>query len=668
MASEYIYDEEGETWPYFVLAVLTFILIPVTFKWIYNVFDHDDPRSVNLSIKGSILENSKTIGTENSAEVNKFQSGQKSARIFNKTLVFIITGWILVYYIGANFTKEANMQGIFDPYSILEISASATEREIKSRYRKLSLTFHPDKLPKDITDTVKEEMEAAFIRINLAYKALTDETTRDNFLKYGHPDGPQEIFHGIAIPKFLVEGKYSPVMIVVYFLLIGFFLPLIVGTWWKNVKSHTRKGLHVDTAALFTRKLADKNPAIVITPTYLLDWICSSNEIKSSFTHLSPSEVKEIILKYMHREFESISEAESLKIISMLPNLINGLIDIAVIFRHTDIVLAAFDLQKSVIQAVRPTGKYQELLQLPYVNSKTVESQEIKKLGKLMTLSEDEAKKILGIEDSQKVQKSLSVASRIPSLRIIKSEFKVPGEEVVPPSSSAHLVLQFLVKSPKLKSIPNVPEEELIEEETFDYLRNPLESNDKQPQLPYSYAPYFPKNIQNNWSGYFIAQKDGKLLEGSTTAKLENIDLSNIELDQESWKNGDAIVGSFKIPFPMTSPSSVGTYHYRVILKNNAYFGSDVDIPVSMVVERPPFKKPVKLERENDEDSDDSDISDPEEDTLAGALAALRGGNVKKSTKDGEYEEDYESDADNESIFTDINTDTEDESDEVKGK
>ena len=60
--------------------------------------------------------------------------------------------------------------------------------------------------------------------------------------------------------------------------------------------------------------------------------------------------------------------------------------------------------------------------------------------------------------------------------------------------------------------------------------------------------------------------------------------MSNLELLQEAWKTGtDAIIGTFKIQLP--SPTgNVGKYYYRLVMKNNAYFGVDVDIPIDLEV------------------------------------------------------------------------------------
>lgn len=57
----------------------------------------------------------------------------------------------LIYLTFLNFNKVMSIEtlGKFDPYEILEVPSDATMKEIKSRYRKLSLTKHPDKNPDD---------------------------------------------------------------------------------------------------------------------------------------------------------------------------------------------------------------------------------------------------------------------------------------------------------------------------------------------------------------------------------------------------------------------------------------------------------------------------------------------------------------------------------------
>ncbi|CAI5755945.1 unnamed protein product [Candida verbasci] len=671
MASEYNYDESGETWPFFILAILSLFLIPLTIKYISRILSNENPTLYNESIKGSI---NLKIDLANKDAIEKFQNKQKSSKIFNKTLILLIIGWSILIYIGKYVTKEADLTGLFDPYTILDISFTASEKEIKSKYRKLSLKYHPDKLPRDLTEEARQQMEQEYIRVTSAYKALTDEAIRENFLKYGHPDGEQSTVHGIALPKFLVDGKYNYLVVLLYFVVIGLLLPYLVGKWWSNVKSHTRNGLHVNSASNFVRAVIDRDPAKIITPKTILDWILESEEINQQFKHLSKEERLNLVDLHFNRKFDKEREDDKIELISKLPFLINGLIDIAVAFKLQDVVLPAEDVKKCVISATPINGKYHEILQLPFVDPKVVESQDVKKLGKLFAITEEQAKAALGIKNEKEFKIAMQVASKIPSLRILEAEFKVPGEEdgIVPPNSTAHISLKFLVKSPRLKSCPDIDDEKLKDEENLEYMKNPLYINEKQPSLPYSYAPYFPHPFKLNWSCYLINQKENKIVEDSTKILLENIDLSNLEISQEEWideKNENLVISTFKIPF--TQPTGqIGKYHYRLIMKNNAYFGSDLDIPIDLKVTAIPLKnldnlkkklEDIGKEKESDDEEDsDSDISDPEEDSLAGALAALKGQAVKKKSK---KVEEIDEDEEEEEPFSDINTDTEDEGD-----
>ena len=76
-----------------------------------------------------------------------------------------------------------------------------------------------------------------------------------------------------------------------------------------------------------------------------------------------------------------------------------------------------------------------------------------------------------------------------------------------------------------------------------------------------------------------------------------------------------------------------------------------------MKVEEPPQITEIDGEAEGG-DEDDDGISDPEEDTLAGQMALMKGGKVKRSPVRNEYEssEEEESDAD-----ADDGSDSEDE-------
>ncbi|PSC67052.1 dnaJ ERDJ2A [Micractinium conductrix] len=110
---------------------------------------------------------------------------------------------------------------------IRQVPLDATEAEIKRAYRKLSLVYHPDKNP----DPKAHNYFATYIA--KAYKALTDETSRENYLKYGHPDGPQAMTVSVALPEwFFSKDKQTAPLILLVLLFGGIVTPLGMAAWY----------------------------------------------------------------------------------------------------------------------------------------------------------------------------------------------------------------------------------------------------------------------------------------------------------------------------------------------------------------------------------------------------------------------------------------------------
>lgn len=76
-----------------------------------------------------------------------------------------------------------------DPYSVLGVSRSASEAEIKKAYRKLARQYHPD-MNRD-----SKTAEYRFKEISEAYEILNDPHKRQRFDMYGH-DGVHGDFSG----------------------------------------------------------------------------------------------------------------------------------------------------------------------------------------------------------------------------------------------------------------------------------------------------------------------------------------------------------------------------------------------------------------------------------------------------------------------------------------
>eukprot|EP00967_Tisochrysis_lutea_P074338 scaffold99844_cov35-Tisochrysis_lutea.AAC.1 len=67
-----------------------------------------------------------------------------------------------------------------DYYELLGLARSCSEQEVKKAYRKLAITFHPDKNPGD------QSAEAMFKLVAEAYEVLSDPQKRQLYDAYGH--------------------------------------------------------------------------------------------------------------------------------------------------------------------------------------------------------------------------------------------------------------------------------------------------------------------------------------------------------------------------------------------------------------------------------------------------------------------------------------------------
>lgn len=133
-----------------------------------------------------------------------------------------------------------------------------SEKQISKHYKRLSLKFHPDKIKPDASKNETIDMlNDRFVELTKAYKALTDEEVRNNYIQYGHPDGKQSFSIGIALPQFIVTESNGKYVLLFYGVLLGVLLPYAVGKWWYGTQALTKEKVLINSANSLFKEFKD---------------------------------------------------------------------------------------------------------------------------------------------------------------------------------------------------------------------------------------------------------------------------------------------------------------------------------------------------------------------------------------------------------------------------
>merc|ERR1719482_1618956 len=158
--------------------------------------------------------------------------------------------WLCIWSVVVKIGNSGEVRS-FDPFAILEIGAGSTDKEIKKAYRKLSLIYHPDKNPDD------PQAAARFIQITKAYAALTDETAKANYEKYGNPDGPATMKMSVGLPTFLLEQENQLSTLVAFSFVVFLVLPVVFFWNFQRMKNYHNNGLLVESMQLIGHYLRE---------------------------------------------------------------------------------------------------------------------------------------------------------------------------------------------------------------------------------------------------------------------------------------------------------------------------------------------------------------------------------------------------------------------------
>lgn len=633
--AKYHYDEAGNMAAYFLLTFLAIILIPITLSLFSS------PRS-----------------QQHGCNCNPCLNRRKPLKHYtSKKTYLLLIGWSLFGYISYKVANAKLDNKVYDPFEILGIRIGTSEKDIKSHYKKLSRLYHPDKV-KPAANLTIEAIQNRFVEITKAYKSLTDETIRENLEKYGHPDGRQDVSMGIALPQWIVERKNNIWVLGIYGLLFGGALPALVGRWWFGSRQKTKDGVHAQSAAAFFKSLNEESSLDEVIGTFgkAYQWELRTrssqsepeigeleriiqgkmgfkwNDVSRLCDH--ESRRKALVLIYAHLLrlpiHNSSLQKEQTEILLQAPLLLSALLNISTGRSWLLPTLAIMRLHAYLVQAVFPGSDRLQFAQLPGIK--------MDELTSLAPGAKDMDDFVQALEEKQDermmdVQIAMEKWGRI---QIVDAAFNVIGERSVTPSAIVFLVVKLRLSPP----CASATEKELDAEETKqDMKKNEekdeefLASRKEMEDIPsnvavsgWAHAPYWPGDRKPSWWLVLADEKSNRVV-------VPPIKISDVPF---SRPNHTRNYRSYKVQFQ--APQSVGMFTWKVQLVSDTFIGEDVTWDISLKIED------ISSLNADDQQSED-EISDPDEDTLAGQMAVMRGGAVKKRADEDE-ESDEESSTD----------------------
>ncbi|CAI9762438.1 unnamed protein product [Fraxinus pennsylvanica] len=439
----------------------------------------------------------------------------------NLTLVLLwVIMAILVYYI-----KHMNSEiQVFEPFNILGLEPGASDSEIKKAYRRLSIQYHPDKNPDPAAHKYFVES------ISKAYQALTDPISRENYEKYGHPDGRQGFQMGIALPQFLlnIDGASSGILLI-WIVGVCILLPLVVAVVYLSrsskytgnyVKNDTLGAyFHLMKPSLAPSKVMEvfiKAAEFVEIPVRRSDdeplqklFMAVRSELnldlknikkeQAKFWKQHPALVKTELLIQAHLTHETTNlspdlERDCKRVLELAPRLLEELIKMALIPRTNKghgwlrPAIGVVELSQSIVQAVPLSARKAEgiapFLQLPHFNDdivKKITRKKVRTFHELQEMTIEERAELFSKVanfSAAEVQDVENVLKLIPSMTV-EVTCGTEGEEAIQEGDVVTVQAWVTLKRANalIGALPHAPNYPFHKEENFWCLLADTNSN-----------------------------------------------------------------------------------------------------------------------------------------------------------------------------------------------
>jgi translocation protein SEC63 len=242
-------------------------------------------------------------------------------------------------------------------------------------------------------------------------------------------------------------------------------------------------------------------------------------------------------------------------------------------------------------------------------------------------------------------------------LNVAADDLSVIDERIVTPAAIVYLVVKLRLTPPnsspaaEKEETPEVIKQRLREDEAKDYafLTSKAETEEGfgDDAVGWAHAPRWPANRKPSW---WLVLGDDK----SNRIAVPPIKITDVPFSDPSKARN---YRSYKLQFQ--APQQIAMFTWKIYLVSDTFVGEEIEQNITVRTTLPCFwllsglntpqlkiDDPAALTAE--ERGAEDEISDPEEDSLAGQMAALRGGAVKAAAAD-ESDDESGTDDDEES-------------------
>ncbi|XP_010537134.1 PREDICTED: dnaJ protein ERDJ2A [Tarenaya hassleriana] len=602
-------EENSSLFPIFILTIMALPLVPYTIAKLCRAVSK---KARTIHCQCSECERSGKYKKSIFKRISNFSTCS------NLTLVLLWVVMIFLIYYIKNMSREVQ---VFEPFSILGLEPGVSDSEIKKAYRRLSIQYHPDKNP-------DPEAHKYFVEfISKAYQALTDPISRENFEKYGHPDGRQGFQMGIALPQFLldIDGASGGILLL-WIVGLCILLPLVVAVIYlsRSSKYTGNYVMHQTLSAyyylmkpslapnkvmeVFTKaaeymeipvRRTDDEPLQKLFMSVRSELNLDLKNIKqeqAKFWKQHPAIVKTelLIQAQLTRESAVLSPAllhDFSRVLELAPRLLEELLKMAVIPRTAQghgwlrPAIGVVELSQCIVQAVPLSARKSSagssegiapFLQLPHFSEaiiKKISRKKVRSFQELQEMSLEDRSELLtqvaglSASDVADIEKVLEM---MPSLTI-DITCETEGEEGIQEGDIVTIQAWVTLKRPNglIGALPHAPFFPFHKEENYWFLLADSVSNNV----------WFSQrvNFMEEAAAITAASKAiGETMEGSGASIRETNDAVREAI--EKVKNGSRLVmGKFQAP-------AEGTYNLTCFCLCDSWIGCDKKMPMKVKI------------------------------------------------------------------------------------